>query len=247
MTKTRALRLAREMGGVVGRGNSKVGTWSTYRPVGPSCPQRCEMHPAHYDSPAESPCYATDGRVNLAQRRAGSDRYAAAAAFAAALIASSEEDGRPFVRLHTSGDLFEDGHIDMLYVRTLSRTARAHGGSREHPVAWGYTHADPSIGENRRAVGMLRDAGVAIRWSGARGRWGAIVLPHADASDRASFRREARSVGAFACPAQYSETVTCASCRACADHPERAVAFAPDGTTGKRIRNTAARRRLKVL
>lgn len=245
-TKTELLRIARDTGAVFGTGNSKVGTWSTYRPVGPTCPTRCAFHPDHY-SDETSPCYATKGRVAMAQRRAQTDVGSAVAGFAACLeLSARERGGTPYVRLRTSGDMFTDGRIDRQLVDTEARIAKRHGGAWGTWVAWGYTHADPTSPEAQKAVRRYREAGVAMRWSGRRGRWGAIVLPLDPDATRADFRAAARKVGALPCPAQLGDT-TCARCRACSDRPERTIAFRPDGSTSKGVGRAARAARLRVL
>ena len=135
----------------------------------------------------------------------------------------------PLLPVHATGTgLVDWSYVDALaalcaeYARQTRRTPDA------GPLAWTYTHEeDPATVEELRR----RLPWIAIRHSDHDGHGGAIVLPF----ERVS---ELRKVGLspLKCPAQRVEGVTCATCRACWEQPQRLIVFDPHGGGERKLR-----------
>lgn len=223
----RALRV-RGLLAPYGDGNAKTAAYGTYRPVGASCPASCPM--------LNRGCYAQKGHAGMAQRRASVHIISARNALMMAIYASK---GAP-VRLHVSGDLGQTWDDAAVMVEEYVEVARHYRGGPDNVLAWGYT-ALPRTPQGEALVKRLAEHGIILRWSNSVGAGCATVgntlLPRRDDpwadrdAARASLRAEARALTAqgaptMACPAQLSERVTCASCRACWSATDRGVLFA---------------------
>lgn len=204
---------------VVGIANSKTGSPSTYRTVGPTCPTTCPY--------LGNGCYAQQGRVRRLGIISDTDTGAAITGTAIAMVAALRI-GKT-ARLHVSGDFAREGVVDMGYVdgvRAVSRTLQGLAGVRW--TSWAYTHLPDGAW-----VKGLRDDGVAVRISDHDGEWGAIVVRSRD---------EARSLGSVSCPAERTKAsaphspdkpscsrrvrvTTCDQCTLCWTRPDLTIAF----------------------
>jgi hypothetical protein len=110
--------------------NAKLGTGvgTSYRPVGDSskgngsCPSKCPLLPENGGS-----CYTKKFLVNNQQRNSWKrndslDRFL--------------EKGSKFVRLHTSGDFFDNGQLDKEYLNSVREWAE----TNSDVTIWTYTH-----------------------------------------------------------------------------------------------------------
>lgn len=204
----------------VGAGDEKTGVPGTYRPVGPTCPDSCAQKEA---------CYALVGNVALHQRRSDADPVKGARTALAAVIAA-HVGGHSAARLHVSGDFGRtDDEVDA-YARALLgalRAARIVTG-RTGVMAWTYTH-HPRV---RRWVGLLKAAGLHVRYSDVNGPNGAIVVDRFSAGTMARVRAEG-TASVAKCPAQLRNT-TCDACTLCWTRPDVTIAFAAHGPLHRR-------------
>lgn len=208
----------RKVGGLLpfGSGDEKTGAPGTYRPVGDTCPDTCP----HLQSGA---CYAMYGRVELQQRRSSTDVQKAVRTALAAIVAAYAS-GTAAARLHVSGDFGKTDEDVDTYCRELLRAVAAYRrvtGDERVTLAWSYTH-HPRM---RRWVGLLRRAGISVRYSDVLGRNGAVVYPH----DRIAELRAQTDRPVAKCPAQLRD-VSCAECGLCWTRPDVVIAFDPHGT-----------------
>lgn len=123
----------------VGDNNHKLGgLWSTYSPVGTTCPP-CPMLGAI--------CYAEQGNVAYHARRA-SESLAARVGAVREAARQTARRGLPAFRLHVSGDWHLKGAVDWRYVHAVRAVLRAYGVR-----AWCYTHEpDPNVVARLRRV-----------------------------------------------------------------------------------------------
>jgi hypothetical protein len=194
--------------------------------VGATCPASCPYLGAG--------CYAQAGKVAMASRRASGSTGPALRAAAAAMVLAARMGVT--ARLHVSGDFLERGRIDARYVQGLVRIARwlrAQTGDAGRLSAWSYTHIPPARFETHRRV--LADAGVVVRYSDAAPSAGPVAIVHPFA-DREGIAARVQGARVIRCPAQLSDAVTCASCRACWTHPDRVVVFDPHGPGARKVR-----------
>lgn len=202
----------------IGAGNDKTDSAGTYRPVGASCPLRCAMHP---DNGGE--CYALFGRVKMSQDRAHLGALSAALAAATCMLVEhmTPNPGRRWsrARLHVSGDLGTDPDDGALYVDLLCHVARIVreivGLPEDEDLAWTYTHWDDRDPMAQLAIDLLREAGIAVRWSdpSAARPDASYVVPSAE---RAHTWTARTGIPATLCPAQLTDNaVPCSRCGAC--------------------------------
>lgn len=196
----------------VGIGNRKTDAPSTYRQVGPTCPDRCPF--------LGNGCYAQYGHTAIQARASGGDVGASLRAAAVAMVAAVLH-GR-VARLHVSGDLGkaapDPDYVDGLCL--LADLVNVHAGRQVGTVvAWTYTHHDPT--EHGAAIARLTRHGIAVRLSDIDGQNGAIVAP---------FTGRKASSGYLECPATKKEGVTCTTCRACWRRPDLTIVFPPHGS-----------------
>ena len=204
----------------VGSANAKTATPSTYRPVGDTCPTSCPQFPRAGE---HTSCLALSGNVALHQKRALPLWQSSVRAAIIAMVGAARW-GNP-ARLHVSGDFFlPDGvTLDEQYIGALSDAANI---VKQHFkatwVAWTYTHATPE------QFGFWRErfveVGIALRFSGQPGDWGALV------TDSKTPGAEARRLGATYCPEQAAadvgKSVTCVECTLCWTR-SRSILFRP--------------------
>lgn len=216
--------------------------YSTYRPVGATCPKDCAL--------LNAGCYAQQGNVNIHQRRAG-DRETDFAAWA---------DGLPdgsLIRWNVSGDVVgDDGESYRDAIREAHEArpwAPEVGRFGVGLKGWLYTHAwrdsaviawRDTLPPNVRVVASV-DSPDDIRSAQSLG-WQTVatVTPTADGqgfSDPEA--RETKSVG-LPCPAQRLD-IGCADCMACSR--DGVVVFAAHGPASRRAtRSLQARRSLQM-
>lgn len=196
----------------VGNANAKLGgLFSTYNPVGPSCPSSCRM--------LNAGCYAQAGHVQLAQRRATMAEGSRLGAVERAAV-ETKLAGLPAFRLHVSGDFHNGDRVDWSYVIGVREIVEFHGVE-----AWAYTHErSPAV------VAAMRETlgpNVTLWHSDHAGPGGAVVVP-----DFAALPK-----GTVACPAQ-SRDKTCKSCKLCFNpraHARVTIAFEAHGAGRKRL------------
>ena len=105
---------------VTGYGENRklgIGVATTYRPVGPTCPQDCKM--------LEKGCYAKRGFVGIHQIASRDTHHSL----------DNAEDAR-FIRHHVSGDVFVNDRLDVEYVQEIIDWHTAH----PFTTGWMYTH-----------------------------------------------------------------------------------------------------------
>lgn len=220
----------------MGTRNGKTASPGTYRPVGVTCPSTCPHLGVD--------CYAQEGRVMLAQRRA--EGALAPSLWSVVVALEVARRDHSMARIHVSGDFMLEGKVDRVYAEHVLQICKAYGGTRDRPTAWGYT-AIREADLGTRLLDRMWEAGLALRLSGAEGSRGALVV---DAEDKEDFRRQARELGGFACPAQLGASVTCRSAGYCCARVDKPVVFNRHGMSGDRIRRQALERRrgrLQVL
>ena len=212
----------------LGNQASKLGLMATYRPLATTCPARCPMRGRG--------CYAEQGRVGLAQRRATDRLDASLSAAAISMVLAARY--RQVARLHVSGDFAtRDDGLDEAYLSGLCAIAgriRHHGVPASRALAYGYTHVDPRVmGE---WFGRLGRAGIVLRASGVVddevGAPGAIVHPF----EGMEGLRERYPGARFAkCRAQLDDIIQCVDCKLCWERPDLTIVFEPHSAGKKHI------------
>jgi hypothetical protein len=123
--------------GVVAKsGNGKIGknVFSTYRPVGATCPSSCEF--------LNNGCYAQKYHSDLSAKHAPVDpeRFDAEMTMKAMPIVMGKRKKPNLVRFHTSGDVLLHGEIQVDYIEMLVKWATIFIERIKVPVI-NYTHA----------------------------------------------------------------------------------------------------------
>lgn len=222
----------------VGDGDAKTATPSTYRPVGPTCPDGSSEHVGKCPYLGNG-CYAQGGNVARHQRRATDEVDASVRATAIGMVWARRTD--KLCRLHVSGDFVLHGSVDHRYIVQIGMLADivndVSGKPRGTPVAWSYTHIPQRTFEAYRA--FLERKGVIVRYSDHTGANGAIVcefgaLPQLKAD---------KGVKYVKCPAQLPQKKTCADCTLCWTLPSHTVVFEPHGAAKRK----AGRASLAIL
>ena len=118
--------------------------------------------------------------------------------------------------------------VDWLYVETVAWLSAQYGAVGQ----WGYTHAhvDNEAGGNE-AQARFAAAGLIVRRSDSFAPGGAVVAKF----ERFAELRAEHGRHLFKCPAQLSESMTCAKCTLCWTRPELTVVFDPHGARAARI------------
>ena len=207
----------------VGGGDAKVGTTATYNKVGETCPPTC----AQFPQPGKKrTCMALSGNVALHEKRAlplwqSNTR--------AAIIAMVQAGAwRNPARLHVSGDFYANGVLDTQYLEALIEAATIIRDHYSMPiVAWAYTHVTRA--EFSPWWDRMKEAGIVVRYSGDRGRWGVVVTTDPDPWKRA------RELNATYCPEQAAKArgvkLSCVTdCGLCYDR-DRLVLFSTSNNT----------------
>jgi hypothetical protein len=227
----KARRRAHELGfapNPLGNRASKLGLMATYRPLDTTCPARCPMRGRG--------CYAEQGHVDLAQRRASARLDASLSAAAIAMVLAVRY--RQVARLHVSGDFATDGDgLDTAYLSglcALSARIRHHGIPPSRTLAYGYTHVDPALMGDWFA--RLSSSGIQLRASGVvgveGGGAGALVHPFEGLD-----RLRARYPGArlAKCRAQLDDITQCVDCKLCWERPDLTIVFEPHSAGKKHV------------
>lgn len=217
-------KIAQKMGlnpAPVGDGNEKTDAAGTYGKIDGTCPKSCAYR-------GGNGCYAESHHVDRAQKRAPLDVLNRAAAWLIALH-YGKRNGKP-ARLHVSGDIMmPDGvTVDWLYVDTVAWLSAQYGAVGQ----WGYTHAhvDNEAGGDE-AQARFAAAGLVVRRSDSFAPGGAVVAKF----ERFAALRAIHGRHLFKCPAQLSESMTCAKCTLCWTRPELTVVFDPHGARAAQI------------
>lgn len=193
-----------------------------------SCPTACPLRGAG--------CYADGGPLGMYWRKLsrpdatiGTD----IAGFAAAIAALP--DGQLW-RHNQAGDLPGDGRC--IDASALAAIVYANLGRR----GFTYTHYDPWVGGNAKAIKAANAAGFTVNLSGNSlahadklfelgiGPVVAIVEPGGPQSGRTPAGRKYT-----VCPAQTREDVSCATCQLCQRQRDVIVAFEAHGTSKRRV------------
>lgn len=212
----------------IGAANEKVALPSTYRPVGPTCPDDCPF--------LGISCYAEAGRTNLSQKRSQAELVASVAAAACAMISAVLNNDT--ARLQVSGDLLtpdDEGvkKLDEEYIDGLIKISKMlRRSSRRVPnnatTAYLYTHLRPAFYDRA----PLREAGIEVIYSDQIMAGGAISVPERSL-DEVKRKARARGLNPVVCPAQNKRgiPVSCRGCRLCFDatEKERVIIFKPEG------------------
>ena len=211
----------------VGDGNAKTDAAGTYGKIEGTCAKSCPYRSDRNGGEGEG-CYAEEHHTNKAQQRAPLDVLNRSAAWLIALH-YGKRNGKP-ARLHVSGDIMmPDGvTVDWLYVETVAWLSAQYGAVGQ----WGYTHAhvDNEAGGNE-AQARFAAAGLIVRRSDSFAPGGAVVAKF----ERFAELRAEHGRHLFKCPAQLSESMTCAKCTLCWTRPELTVVFDPHGARAARI------------
>lgn len=222
----------------VGVGDAKTGSPSTYRPVGPTCPDGSSAHLPKC-AYLGSGCYAQGGNVALHSVRSGDTIGPSVIAAAIGIVWALRTDR--VCRLHVSGDFVSHKRIDHRYIAQLGmlcdvvrQVSREQGLDAPEIMAWSYTHipADTFAPYQR----YLARKGIHVRYSDHLGDNGVIV------SDFAALpAMKAHGIRYLKCPAQLPQGKTCDECRACWELPSYIVAFEPHGSGKRKARFASLR------
>lgn len=203
----------------VGEANSKTQVFSVYRKVGDTCPSTCPY--LNRENEGASFCYACQGNVAMAARRASNDTGDFIRAVVVASVMSIVKHGSP-CRINVSGDIARNGVLDEDLVGKLCEAAMIVRDVLGYSgvVAYGYTHCA------KVPFDQLRKSGVEIRQSDSFESGGACVWPHRSINELKGMY-SARFVK---CRSQVDGS-TCRECKLCFATRSRnvCVVFDPHG------------------
>lgn len=208
----------------MGTGASKLGIGATYRPVGSTCPASCPLKGAG--------CYAQQGHVGLAQKRASSDLMRSLASAACMMVLSARY--KQVCRLHVSGDFADSQSLpDVAYIQGVAYIARhikAHVTGAPKILAYTYTHITRELFDPYSH--LLLEAGVVVRQSDDVAPGGVVV----EQFDKVEQLRVKHPESTFVkCRAQLDELTQCVDCKLCWEKPELVVVFKPHGSQARRV------------
>lgn len=231
LTKLRDVALRFGPVNPVGDGDSKTASPSTYRPVGPTCPDGSSEHIGRCPY-LGSGCYAEGGNVAIHARRSQDEVWASISAAAVGMVWALKTER--LCRLHVSGDFVQGGRVDHRYIAQLGVLADAvnaiAGRAKGSMIAWSYTHIPARTFAPYRKV--LERHGIAVRFSDHSGENGVIVAP---------FDEIPAGIRYAKCPAQLPQGRNCADCTLCWTLPSHTIVFEPHGASKNKARAAALR------
>ena len=216
-------------------GNVKVGKIPVSTSDEKTCPKECPLN--------GTDCYARVGPLKMhwakvSAGKRGLDRWSL---FCKAV--SRFPAGQKW-RHNQAGDLPKDGRrskLDRIHRGKLKQLSSASAGKR----GWTYTHYEPTDAHNRQAIAEANSVdGLTINLSAdsllEADRYHALriapvvcILPK-DAPNRGN--RTPAGIPIVVCPAQTTDTVSCAQCMLCEKRDRKSiVGFKAHGTAAKRL------------
>jgi len=173
-----------------------MGVRATYREVGPTCPQDCEML-------EKEACYAMSGNTALHARRAPHSKEDRETIFQYLLKLPPLQK----IRHHVSGDFFQDNEIDRSY---LGGVLFGHL-FREDLRGWTYTHGWDRFEEPINLESLTINASCDTREEASRAYrqgWPTTVVLEEDVD-------EIDGIKVVICPNE-TDGLSCAECMLCA-------------------------------
>lgn len=216
-------------------GNVKVGKIPVSTSDEKTCPKECPLN--------GTDCYARFGplKIHWAKVSAGKRGLDRWSLFCKAV--SRFPAGQKW-RHNQAGDLPKDrrrSKVDRIHGGKLKQLSKASAGKR----GWTYTHYDPTDAHNRQAISDANSVdGLTINISAdsllEADRYHALriapvvcILPK-DAPNRGN--RTPAGIPIVVCPAQTTDTVSCAQCMLCEKRDRKSiVGFKAHGTAAKRL------------
>jgi hypothetical protein len=232
----------------VGDANRKTDVPSTYRAVGKSCPTTCKFHPDHYvdrdKNESSGTCYAWSGHVRMQWSRfdENTKRHPTVliSQINAAVIAMYyrqkirqylREGNTTGARLHTSGDFYFNGRLDMEYIKSIYYAAYLLKSIFPDTKEFAYTYTAIPREEFEKYRIILRSVGVYINYSrmdndNLKGGE-TIVWKH----EKINELKVNPGVQVVPCLAQTHDDMTCRRCGLCGykNHDNLLIVFNPHG------------------
>lgn len=205
--------------------NTKTGPIPVTTTSRASCPDSCPFK--------GQGCYAESGPLALHWRKVTEGERGGSLQDLTAAIRRLPRRG--LWRHNQAGDLPGTGdHIDRSELRAITRANKGRRG-------FTYTHKPTSIRENVAAIREANEGGFTVNVSAERedtaDQLFASGLPVVITVSGSESRRTWQTAGGttvVACPAQYRDEVTCATCQLCANRTRKSVIAFPVHGTGKK-------------